>query len=86
MIINLPNGNSIEISLEVYLKMLDEDFEYLVSINSGNDLNNPFISSVLINGESKQNYEYEEDLDEEEETEEPTDLDKLLDLDVEPEN
>ena len=87
MIINLPNGKSIEVSLEVYLRMTDEDYEYLVSANWGDDLNNPFVSSVLLNGESKHNYDYEEELEENsEECIDPDSLDKLQDLDIEPDD
>jgi hypothetical protein len=57
--------------------MTDEDFEYLVSINCGDDVTNPFEASVLLYGEAKQ------DEEEEDETSEPSDLDKLLDLDAE---
>lgn len=77
MIINLPNGKTIEVSAEVYLRMTDEDFEYLVSINCGDDVTNPFESSVLLYGEAKQDDEEEDDAPE------PSDLDKLLDLDAE---
>ena len=87
MIINLPNGKSIEVSLEVYLRMTDEDYEYLVSANWGDDLNNPFVSSVLLNGESKRNYDYEDELEENsEEYIDPDSLDKLQDLDIEPDD
>ena len=79
MIINLPNGKTIEVSLEVYLRMTDDDFEYLISINCGDDVINPFESSVLLYGEAKQDEEYEED----DEIIEPSDLDKLQDLDAE---
>jgi hypothetical protein len=79
MIINLPNGKSIEVSLEVYLRMTDDDFEYLMSINCGDEVLNPFEASVLLYGEAKPDEEYEENY----EINEPTDLDKLLDLDAE---
>jgi len=79
MIINLPNGKTIEVSTEVYLRMTDEDFEYLVSINCGDDVTNPFEASVLLYGEAKLEEEYEEIDD----SSEPSDLDKLLDLDAE---
>lgn len=82
MIINLPNGKSIEVSLEAYLRMTDDDFEYLMAVNWGEELRNPFESSVLLYGEAKP-----DEFDEEEETEEyvdPSDLDKLQDLDIEP--
>ena len=81
MIINLPNGKSIEVSLEAYLRMTDDDFEYLMAVNWGDEFRNPFESSVLLYGEAKAD-EYD---DEEESTEEyvdPSDLDKLQDLDA----
>jgi hypothetical protein len=75
MIINLPNGKTIEVSLEVYLRMTDDDFEYLMSMNWGEEFANPFIASVLVHGEAKVDEEYEE--------EEELDLDTLSELDAE---
>lgn len=75
MIINLPNGKTIEVSLEVYLRMTDDDFEYLMSMNWGEEFINPFIASVLLHGEAKIDEEYEE--------EEELDLDTLSELDAE---
>lgn len=75
MIINLPNGKTIEVSLEVYLRMTDDDFEYLISVNYGDEVLNPFQASVLIYGEAAP------DDDEEEENE--SDVDTLSDLDAE---
>ena len=80
MIINLPNGKSIEVSLEAYLRMTDDDFEYLMAVNWGEEFRNPFESSVLIYGEAKAD-EYDEDEDIEEYVD-PSDLDKLQDLDA----
>jgi hypothetical protein len=77
MIINLPNGKSVEVSLEVYLRMTDEDFEYLMSLNWGDELINPFQSSVLLYGEAK----IEEDDDDEDESD--AEVDTLSDLDAE---
>jgi hypothetical protein len=81
MIINLPNGKSVEVPLEVYLRMTDEDFEYLMSVNWGDELLNPFESSVLLYGEAKKDPDEEDDIVEE--NTDPTDLDKLQDLDAE---
>lgn len=81
MIINLPNGKSVEIPLEAYLRMTDDDFEYLMSLNWGDDLYNPFESSVLLYGEAKKDPDYDEDIVEE--STDPSDLDKLQDLDAE---
>ena len=80
MIINLPNGKSIEVSLEAYLRMTDDDFEYLMAVNWGEELRNPFESSVLLYGEAKTD-EYEDDEDIEEYVD-PSELDKLQDLDA----
>lgn len=80
MIINLPNGKSIEVSLEAYLRMTDDDFEYLMAVNWGEEFRNPFESSVLLYGEAKAD-EYDEDEDIEEYVD-PSDLDKLQDLDA----
>jgi len=83
MIISLPNGKSIEVSLEVYLRMNDDDFEHLMSLNWGEDFINPFESSVLLFGDAQGTEEIEEHLLLSEESEEPSDLDKLQDLDAE---
>lgn len=82
MIINLPNGKSVEVSLEAYLRMTEEDFEYLMAINWGEEWYNPFESSVLTNGEAKSEVEEDDDFIEEEPVD-PSDLDKLQDLDAE---
>jgi hypothetical protein len=76
MIINLPNGKTIEVSLEVYLRMTDDDFEYLISLNYGDEMVNPFQASVLMYGEAKPD-EIEEEEDDE------SDVDALSDLDAE---
>lgn len=49
MLYNLPNGKVIEISVEQYLDMNDEEFEYLLSINYGEVIEDPFFGSVLEN-------------------------------------
>lgn len=51
MIVSLPNGKCIEVSLETYFRMTDDDFEYLIAINWGDRIENPFYSSVLSLGE-----------------------------------
>jgi len=52
MLYNLPNGKVIEISVEQFLDMEDEEFEYLMSINFGEPIENPFFGSIL-EGKSK---------------------------------
>jgi hypothetical protein len=81
MIINLPNGKSIEVSLEAYLRMTDDDFEYLMAVNWGEEFCNPFEYSVLLYGEAKAD-EYDDEDEDIEESVDPSDLDKLQDLDA----
>ena len=47
MIYQLPNGNSIEISVEQYLNMSDAELDYLNANNSGDYIENPWFGSVL---------------------------------------
>lgn len=58
MLYSLPNGKVIEISVEQYLDMEDEEFEYLLSINYGEPIEDPFFGSIL---ESKVKPQVEED-------------------------
>jgi len=51
MIVSLPNGKVVEMSLEQYLRMTDEDFQFMVAQNWGEEINNPFHGSVLEDGE-----------------------------------
>lgn len=47
MLYNLPNGKVIELSVEEFLEMTDEELEYLVGLNYGEPIENPFFGSVL---------------------------------------
>ena len=57
MLYNLPNGKVIEISVEQYLDMTDEEFEYLLSINYGEAIEDPFFGSILESRMSKSDEE-----------------------------
>lgn len=50
MIVSLPNGKSIEVSLEQYLRMSDDDFNFLMARNYGDEIADPFHSSHLRDG------------------------------------
>ena len=79
MLFNLANGNTIEISLEHFLSLTDEDLEQLNASNFGTPIENPFYSSALGNHRSHT-------IDDPDPiTEDLTELsseDKLLDLDL----
>jgi hypothetical protein len=50
MIYQLPNGKCVEMSTEQYFRMTDEDFQFLVATNAGEEFNDPFTRSVLRQG------------------------------------
>ena len=70
MIYQLPNGKCVEMSTEQYFKMSDEDFQFLIASNAGEEINDPFSGSVLRSGILDKNLPIEElsldDLTEEE--------------------
>ena len=72
MLVNLPNGKTIEMSIDQYLSMTDEDFQYLVASGYGEEINDPFHNSYIKNGDSY--YTGEEDEEEIEEIDEGIDL------------
>lgn len=47
MIYQLPSGKTIEITLDQYLEMTDEDIEYLVAFDYGDEIENPFYGSTI---------------------------------------
>jgi hypothetical protein len=47
MLYQLPNGRTIEMSVEQYLDMTDDDFAYLIAHNFGDELEDPWFGSVL---------------------------------------
>ena len=53
MLYQLPNGRVIEMSTEQYCDMTDEDFEYLIANNFGEEVEDPFFGSALTSGKSQ---------------------------------
>lgn len=50
MLYQLPNGKAVEISIEQYLRMSDEELNLYVAYNIGEEVNDPFALSVLKHG------------------------------------
>lgn len=48
----LPTGIYVEISIETYLTLSDDDIQALIANNQGLDYDDPFAASVLKYGES----------------------------------
>lgn len=66
MLYQLRNGKTIEISIEQYLRMSDQELDSYIGNNVGEEVNDPFALSVLKYGNSS--YEsFKSDLDEDEE-------------------
>jgi len=47
MTYQLPNGKTIYLSIEEYLDLTDEDIQYLISIDYGDTIVNPFSGSAV---------------------------------------
>ena len=75
MIYQLPNGKCIEMSIEQYLKMSDEDIKNIVAYGFGEEFNDPFMNSVLRNGDLE---EIDDDFLEEDEV-----IEDLIDIEPE---
>lgn len=60
MLYQLPNGKCIELSIEQYLRMTEEELKGLIAFNAGDEVNDPFALSVLRYGP----YRIMEDIDE----------------------
>jgi len=49
MIYQLPNNKIIELTIEQYLEMTDDDIEYFIAYDIGDHVENPFYNSLLEN-------------------------------------
>jgi hypothetical protein len=47
MLVNLPNGKTVDMSFDDYLRSSVEDYTYLMSQNFGLELEDPFVGSAL---------------------------------------
>lgn len=51
MLYSLSTGKVVDISIEQFLRMEDEDFQTITGLNYGSEIGNPFFGSVLLEGE-----------------------------------
>jgi hypothetical protein len=58
MIYQLPNGKAIELTVEQYFRMSDQELNSLVANNWGEEINDPFALSVLRHGPVTSKEEY----------------------------
>jgi len=86
MLYQLPNGKVIEMSIEQYIEISDEDLEYLIAYNYGDPLEDPWFGSVL--NKRNTNFYSEEPPDILSDLTNIPDTDKIdyLDMDYDPED
>jgi len=59
MLYQLPNGKVIYITLEQYLDLTDEDIQYLMSIDYGEHIINPFSDSAVVENTKEKYYDFD---------------------------
>jgi len=59
MLYQLPNGKVIHLSVEEYLNLTDEDIQYLMSIDYGEHIRDPFIDSAIDNNRKEKYYDFD---------------------------
>lgn len=47
MLYQLPNGKVVEMSVEQFLDLTDEDFQFLMCLNAGDVIENPFFGTAM---------------------------------------
>ena len=82
MLYQLPNGKVIYLSVEQYLELTDLDVQYLMSIDYGDHIVNPFTDSAIDINTKEKYYDFDYLTDEESENiisdDEP--FDDIIDL------
>lgn len=81
MLYQLPNGKVIEITIEQYLRLTDDEVQELLAYNAGDIVDNPFFGSALDGKFMSYEDLYEVDDDIEPDLPDIDDLDKLSDED-----
>ena len=59
MLYQLPNGKVIHLSIEEYLDLTDEDVQYLMSIDYGEYIRDPFMGSAVENNTKEMYYDFD---------------------------
>lgn len=59
MLYQLPNGKVVHLSIEEYLDLTDEDIQYLMSLDYGEHIRDPFTGSAVENNTKEKYYDFE---------------------------
>ena len=60
MIYQLPNGKVVYITLEEYLDLTDEDIQYLMALDFGEHIRDPFSGSAVKKNTKEKKYDFED--------------------------
>lgn len=55
----LPTGKTVYLTLEEYLELTDQDIQYLISVDYGESILNPFTGSSVEKPESQKYYDFD---------------------------
>jgi len=56
---SLPNGKVVNLSLEEYLDLTDEDIQYLMSLDYGDYVSDPFTGSAVEKNKQHKYYDFD---------------------------
>lgn len=59
MLYQLPNGKVVHLSIEEYLDLTNEDIQYLMSLDFGEHIQNPFTGSAVDKNIKEKYYDFE---------------------------
>ena len=65
MLYQLPNGKTVYLTIDQFLDLTDEDIQYLISIDCGDQHLNPFKDSAVLNQEDEKLYDFDYLVDDE---------------------
>lgn len=84
MLYQLPNGKVVHLTIEEYLDLTNEDIQYLMSIDYGEHIRDPFTGSAVEKNTKEKYYDFEFLLEDEEDINDiPSDdipFDDIIDL------
>lgn len=59
MLYQLPNGKVVHLSIEEYLDLTDEDVQYLMSLDYGEHVRDPFTDSAVGHNSKEKYYDFD---------------------------
>lgn len=59
MLYQLPNGKTVYLTIEEFLSLTDNDVQYLISLDCGESVLNPFRGSAVDKGQSEKEYDFD---------------------------